>query len=402
MGQRFRVLRCFSCGTFQVHQVKKSKKWSCKMCGEKQLLLKAYGQGSGSDCRRHVQKLNLLRAGTEVAAEGTSWCIEEPLNDNKENTAVPHEENMGWQEEEVEFIPVVSRWNKYLDKDSEDQEEEVYTDREQLNSHKRKIVEEQRKRKSSFCHNDAQECFEEKGIYGLADQAKKVKTFESRKDSTTVAEQDCGDYICNSIVVPAINEFWVPENTQAPESADVTVSKWEKFLLSPSSCNNGNLTLAAQKNSWKLETQGASAGNFLMADGYPQQEEDSVSPGTGTQTEKSFTNNKYIAQKYTSKLHSTTLAASVQTAFDISHAAIGDVLSGKYKDHLIRAGSDVAENNEGRLYLACTVMPANCLSKDTVTFASTDPFANSSGVPQCLTALNSSLFCTDDDFDDDL
>lgn len=139
-----------------------------------------------------------------------------------------------------------------------------------------------------------------------------------------------------------------------------------------------------------------------MADGYPQQEEDSVSPGTGAQTEKSFTNNKYIAQKYTSKLHSTTLAASVQTAFDISHAAIGDVLSGKYKDHLIRAGSDVAENNEGRLYLACTVMPANCLSKDTVTFASTDPFANSSGVPQSLTVPNSSLFCTDDDFDDDL
>ncbi|TFK09570.1 connector enhancer of kinase suppressor of ras 2-like [Platysternon megacephalum] len=402
MGQRFQALRCFSCGTFQVHQVKKSKKWSCKVCGEKQMLLKVYGQGSGSDCRRHVQKLNLLRAGMEVAAEGTSCCIEEPVNNDKENTGVPQEENVGWQEEDVEFSPSVSRWNKYLDKDSEDQEEEVYTDREQMYSHKRNIVEEQRKRKSSFLHNDAQECFEEKGIYGLTGQAKKVKTFESRKDSTTVADQDCGDYICNSVVVPAINEFWVPENAQAPESANVTVSKWEKFLLSPSSCNNGNITFAAQKSSWKLETQRASAGNFLMSDGYPQQEEDSESPGTGAQTEKSFTNNKHTAQKYASKLHSTTLAARGQTAFDVSHAAIGDVLSGKYKDCLIRAGSGVAENNEGRLCLADTVMPANCLSKDAVTFASTDPFASSSGVPQSLTAPSSSFFCTDDDFDDDL
>ncbi|XP_044882629.1 MRN complex-interacting protein [Mauremys mutica] len=400
MGQRFQVLRCFSCGTFQVQQVKKSRKWSCKVCGEKQMLLKAYGQGSGSDCRRHVQKLNLLRAGTEVAAEGTSWCIQEPVNNDKENTGVPQEENVGGQEEDVEFSPLVSRWNKYLHKDSEDQEEEVYTDREQMYSHKRNIVEEQRKRKTSFCHNDAQECFEEKGIYGLTGQAKKVKTFESRKDSTTVADQDGGDYICNSVVVPAINEFWVPENTQAPESANVTMSKWEKFLPSPSSCHNGNITPAAQKSSWKLDTQRASAGNFLMPHGYPQQEEDSESPGPGAQTEKSFTNSKQTAQKYASKLHSTTLAAGGQTAFDVSHAVIGGVLSGKYKDCLSRAGSGVAENHEGSLCLAGTVMPANCLSKDAVTFSSTDPFASSSGVSQRLTAPSTSFFCTDDDFDD--
>ncbi|XP_050817573.1 MRN complex-interacting protein [Gopherus flavomarginatus] len=401
MGQRFQVLRCFSCGTFQVHQVKKSRKWSCKVCGEKQMLLKAYGQGSGSDCRRHVQKLNLLRAGMEVAAEGTSWCIEEPVNNDRENTGIPQDENVGRQEEDVEFSPLVSRWNKYLHKDSGDQEE-VYTDREQMYSHKRNIVEEQRKRKTSFRHNNAQECFEEKRIYGLTGQAKKVKTFESRKDSTTVADQDGGDYICNSVVVPAISEFWVPENTQAPESANVTMSKWEKFLLSPSSCNNGNITPAAQKSSWKLDTQRASAGNFLMPDEYPQQEEDSESPGPGAQTEKSFTNSKQTAQKYASKLHSTTLAARGQTAFDVSHAVIEGVLSGKYKDCLSRAGSGIAENNEGSLCLAGTVMPANYLSKDAVTFTSTDPFASSSGVSQCLSAPSSSFFCTDDDFDDNL
>uniref|UniRef100_A0AAY5ER06 MRN complex-interacting protein N-terminal domain-containing protein n=1 Tax=Electrophorus electricus TaxID=8005 RepID=A0AAY5ER06_ELEEL len=45
---------------FILLKVKKSKKWSCKMCGEKQSLIKEYGRGTGADCRRHVQKLNLL------------------------------------------------------------------------------------------------------------------------------------------------------------------------------------------------------------------------------------------------------------------------------------------------------------------------------------------------------
>uniref|UniRef100_A0A3Q3MFP9 MRN complex-interacting protein N-terminal domain-containing protein n=1 Tax=Mastacembelus armatus TaxID=205130 RepID=A0A3Q3MFP9_9TELE len=35
--------------------------WSCKLCGEKQSLLKEFGCGSGPDCRQHVQKLNAMR-----------------------------------------------------------------------------------------------------------------------------------------------------------------------------------------------------------------------------------------------------------------------------------------------------------------------------------------------------
>uniref|UniRef100_A0A667Z022 MRN complex-interacting protein N-terminal domain-containing protein n=1 Tax=Myripristis murdjan TaxID=586833 RepID=A0A667Z022_9TELE len=61
MSQQFQVLRCFSCQTFQVQQVKKSSRWRCKLCGEKQTLLKEFGRGSGADCRRHVQKLNAMR-----------------------------------------------------------------------------------------------------------------------------------------------------------------------------------------------------------------------------------------------------------------------------------------------------------------------------------------------------
>jgi len=49
--------------------VKKAKKWSCKVCGEKQSYLKVYGQGSGKDCRIHVQKLNALSGGLQRDAE---------------------------------------------------------------------------------------------------------------------------------------------------------------------------------------------------------------------------------------------------------------------------------------------------------------------------------------------
>ena len=45
MPQEFQVVRCYSCQTFQGQQVKKAKKWSCKVCGEKQSYAKIYGQG---------------------------------------------------------------------------------------------------------------------------------------------------------------------------------------------------------------------------------------------------------------------------------------------------------------------------------------------------------------------
>ncbi|XDV36683.1 hypothetical protein PO909_006418 [Leuciscus waleckii] len=65
MVQEFHVVRCFSCQTFQVQQVKKSKSWVCKVCGEKQSLRKEFGRGGAADCRRHVQNLNALRGRLE-------------------------------------------------------------------------------------------------------------------------------------------------------------------------------------------------------------------------------------------------------------------------------------------------------------------------------------------------
>ncbi|XP_064181963.1 MRN complex-interacting protein [Anguilla rostrata] len=110
MVQEFHVLRCFSCQTFQVHQVKKSKKWNCKMCGEKQSLVKVYGRGSGADCRRHVQKLNSLRGELHEAEHARfSWEPEDEEEELKEegDEALTCENQQG-------AAGAVSRWSKYL------------------------------------------------------------------------------------------------------------------------------------------------------------------------------------------------------------------------------------------------------------------------------------------------
>ncbi|XP_036306132.1 MRN complex-interacting protein isoform X2 [Pipistrellus kuhlii] len=78
-----RVLRCCRCRLFQAHQMKKSLKWTCKACGEKQSFLRAYGEGSGADCRRHVQKLNLLQG---QLSEMSPRSLREPINADEENT----------------------------------------------------------------------------------------------------------------------------------------------------------------------------------------------------------------------------------------------------------------------------------------------------------------------------
>ncbi|XP_058139278.1 MRN complex-interacting protein [Dasypus novemcinctus] len=111
--QRVRVLRCYSCRLFQADQVKKSPKWTCKACGEKQSFLRAYGEGSGADCRRHVQKLNLLQG---QVSEISLRSLEESVN-AKEGENAGHQ-----QAENARSQPSENRWLKYLEKDSKELE----------------------------------------------------------------------------------------------------------------------------------------------------------------------------------------------------------------------------------------------------------------------------------------
>ncbi|XP_041973874.1 MRN complex-interacting protein [Aricia agestis] len=61
MPQTFQVLKCYKCSIFQVHLEKKSNKWECKLCSEKQSIKRHYGFGTALECRGHVQKLNSMQ-----------------------------------------------------------------------------------------------------------------------------------------------------------------------------------------------------------------------------------------------------------------------------------------------------------------------------------------------------
>ncbi|KAI4541928.1 hypothetical protein MG293_009070 [Ovis ammon polii] len=113
--QQARVLRCCSCSLFQAHQVKKSLKWTCKACGKKQSFLQAYGEGSGADCRRHVQKLNLLQG---QISEMSLRSLGDSISANEEENVGPWQAASAGPQEKPQ--PSKNRWLKYLERDSEE------------------------------------------------------------------------------------------------------------------------------------------------------------------------------------------------------------------------------------------------------------------------------------------
>ncbi|EZA60188.1 hypothetical protein DMN91_010812 [Ooceraea biroi] len=104
MPQEMNVLCCYSCKMFQVHIVKKARKWQCKLCNAKQSVQQIYLQGSGRDCRLYVQQLNSLKANdiASLIAERNN------TSDNYSASAsISHESNNDKAAE--------SKWAKYLD-----------------------------------------------------------------------------------------------------------------------------------------------------------------------------------------------------------------------------------------------------------------------------------------------
>ncbi|XP_078614148.1 uncharacterized protein LOC144883464 [Branchiostoma floridae x Branchiostoma japonicum] len=143
MVQEFHVLRCFSCETFQVHQVKKSNKWNCKLCGAKQSVRKEYGRGSGADCRRHVQKLNMLRATIDSAP---STCEDTDVSEQDPEWQQDTEDATAPQCSYPDHGQKSSKWEKFVaasdksdDKDPSDPEDTQFTtDKNTFQQKKRK------------------------------------------------------------------------------------------------------------------------------------------------------------------------------------------------------------------------------------------------------------------------
>ncbi|XP_068062010.1 MRN complex-interacting protein [Anomalospiza imberbis] len=365
MAQRFWVLRCCRCRRFQGQQARRSGRWSCSVCGQRQAVQKVYGQGSGLECRRHVQKLNLLQGEAEEALGWTSWCVEDSVNDSK-NRAAQHEDSSVQQEGRTEG----SRWSKYLDQESEDQEDEeaAALERQQFCSQRKNTVGEQRKHPKHFLSSDVPEHAEESGVSQLVYQVKKVKTTEYKKCFVAVADGHDGDAGSGGSVVPAVCETLVPEeNTQLP-SACTKPSKWGKFLsLSDSSSENtAAVTMARQEGSRDVGLNSPAAGRAWRCSGQAGR---ALSQGTGFKFKKSVVSAEDLASTLPS-----------------SRCSVEDVLRDSH-NQVLRVGS-AAETTAGRC----------CL--DTMGRANT--LVNAYPGPKASNISCEQLFCTGEEFDDDL
>ncbi|NXG49719.1 MRNIP protein, partial [Psilopogon haemacephalus] len=325
--------------------------------------IQIYGEGSGRDCRHHVQKLNLLQGEAEEALGWTSGGREDSVNDSK-NTAAQHEDSLVLQEGRVE----VSRWSKYLDKDSEDEEEEATSERQQFCSWRKNTMEGQRKHQKNFLFSDVQECAEENGVFQLACQAKK-----RRKCLVAVPDRGDGDAVSGDTLAPAVCESIVPEKTTQTASACTKPSKWDKFLSScgSSSDHAARATLSPQEGSGRLGLHSTTAADAGIASRCSEQAGRTLPPGT------SFKKCVVSTQQLASSL-SGTMASSTSCSVE------KDALFKEPQNQLLRAGPGVVETTGGR----CT--------------RRANTFVSSNTRPKLSNVSCKQFFCTGDEFDDDL
>ncbi|NXO34219.1 MRNIP protein, partial [Locustella ochotensis] len=323
--------------------------------------VQVYGQGSGLECRRHVQKLNLLQGEAEEALGWTSWCVEDSVNDSK-NRAAQHEESSVQQEGRTEG----SRWSKYLDQESEDQEddeEEAALERQQFCSQRKNTVGEQRKQTKRFLSSDVPEHAEESGVPQLVYQTKTHK-----KCFVAVPDGHDGDAGSGGSVVPADCKPVVPEENTQPPAACTKPSKWTKFLSSSdnSSENAAAVTMALQEGSGGVGLDSRAAGGAWRCSAQAGR---TLSQSTGFEFKKGVASTEDLASRLPS-----------------SSCSVEDVLREPHRQ-VLKVGSAVG-TTAGRC----------CMDSR----GRVNTLVNSNPVPKLSNASWGQLFCTGEEFDDDL
>nr|XP_033326031.1 MRN complex-interacting protein [Megalopta genalis] len=107
MSQQMNILCCCSCSMYQVHIVKKAKKWQCKICNTKQTFRRIFFQGSGKDCRIQVQKLNAMKENEDQSYPSFEMATNSYDSQHNDYTDEPRLK-----------VPE-NKWAKYLDTSDE-------------------------------------------------------------------------------------------------------------------------------------------------------------------------------------------------------------------------------------------------------------------------------------------
>ncbi|NXR50082.1 MRNIP protein, partial [Hippolais icterina] len=318
--------------------------------------VQVYGQGSGLECRRHVQKLNLLQGEAEEALGWTSWCVEDSVNDSK-NRAAQHEDSSVQQEGRTEG----SRWSKYLDQEGEDQEddeEEAALERQQFCSQRKNTVGEQRKHPKCFLSSDVPEHAEESGVSQRVCQAKKHK-----KCFVAVPDGHDGDAGSGGSVIPAVCQSVVPEENTQPPTACTKPSKWAKFLSSSeNSTENAAVTMALQEGSGGVGLDSTAAGGAWVEQGRR-----TLPQGTSFEFKKCVATTEDLASRVPS-------SSSVEDVLREPHSQV------------LRVGS-AAGTTAGRCCLDTT--------------GRVKTLVNSNPGPKLSNTSCEQLFCTGEEFDED-
>ncbi|XP_017127647.1 MRN complex-interacting protein [Drosophila elegans] len=111
MSQQIRVLQCIQCKMYQVDIVKKANKWECKICRQKQELLREFFRGSGPECRAKVQQLNLDRGMQEEQLEENLFLTAQQQLEQKENSP---------QKQEITLPKkTTNKWANYVDENTD-------------------------------------------------------------------------------------------------------------------------------------------------------------------------------------------------------------------------------------------------------------------------------------------
>ncbi|XP_045140437.1 MRN complex-interacting protein [Echinops telfairi] len=217
--------------------MKKSLKWTCKACGEKQSFLRAYGEGSGADCRRHVQKLNLLQG---QVSEMSLRSPQEPAN-TIEGESADHEPDANRSLQEGPPA-TESRWLKYLEKGSADPGLEGggvhFNSQPSSRSEKpdpRSSSNHPRKRRWSLCparpppSPGAQAAVSREVDSTAAAQLQGYDdvTAKAKQASRGYPQENSEDWNTSELTVP---QWKPPRHAQQAKAAS---SKWDRFLLSP-------------------------------------------------------------------------------------------------------------------------------------------------------------------------
>ena len=109
MPQKFQILRCFSCETFNVDIVKKANlKWQCKMCGENQSIKNVYGTSdTAKECREIAQQLNQRR--------GEKMDEIQPFDENQhQEDVLPHSMATANLKKSEDFVTNTTVASKYI------------------------------------------------------------------------------------------------------------------------------------------------------------------------------------------------------------------------------------------------------------------------------------------------